>query len=209
MKLSSIHFIFRHDKQPPPVQAMPNYFKYLQTQFDPAGLESSIWCICLQKWNINHDSLYSPDSYVKQYPSWDSYCRMLKRSSLLSVIYADDIHWAYLLCLSCNLPTSLCWPLVCQHKHNSDDMHPPPLNAPAQLWEGFTINSTKDRRGEHIYKNKNESRKKTTAHTQTFTNQRYKTTRRMKGKRAPNTDFRGLKKKIRKISLHKGHLYWF
>lgn len=42
------------------MQAIPNYLKYLQSQFDP-GSESSASAAC-RKWNISHDSLYGPDS---------------------------------------------------------------------------------------------------------------------------------------------------
>lgn len=86
-----------------------------------------------QPWlTLQSRQLWQSSSSVNQYVSWDTYRSMIKRNSLLTVIYTDNVHWAYLLCFSCNLPTSLCCPLVCRHKHT---LKP----APPQLWEGFTM----------------------------------------------------------------------
>ncbi len=136
------------------MQAVPNYFKYLQTQFDP-GSESSLatqdnimrssWGICLQRvkhqpWlTLQSRQLWRSLCCVNQYASWDTYCRMIKRKSLLSVSYTDDVHWAYLLCFSCNLPTSLCCPLVRRHTYSGDYTHTNQCNLWLQLAQRTTL----------------------------------------------------------------------
>ena len=104
------------------MQSIPNYFRYLQTHFDSwsepfcatqENIQRSRWGIHLQRekyqpWLTPQSrQLWQPQCRVNQYTSWDTYCRMIKRNSLLSVIDADDARWAYLLCFSSNLPTSV------------------------------------------------------------------------------------------------------
>lgn len=120
IKLPNIQFIIQDGKHHP-LGDYTHHLKYLHTQFDPGSESSSATQenYCLQK--VKYQPWLTPQSRqlwqsqcnVNQYVSWDTYRRMIKGNSLLSVIYTDNVHWAYLLCFSCNLPTSVCCVLWC------------------------------------------------------------------------------------------------
>lgn len=186
MKLSDIQLIIQHGKHHWQLCTLR------QTIFSIYKHSLSSWGISLQKvkhlpWlSLQCRQLWQSLCHGNQYASRDKYSSVIKRNILHSVAYADDVHWAYLLCFRCNLPTSLCCPLVCRHKCNSEYMHINQCeNAQAQLWGGFTAKATGVRSGNcgvHLQDRHKWEWTETTVYTQTFTNQHTKTTRGTKGK---------------------------
>lgn len=92
-KLSNIHSVIEHGKQPLSRQSAPDYFHYLQAWYDHAGLEFSVTAINIKRnfCQICEISILTrcagPDRYLEPSPSRDTCCR-IKRDGLLSVSYA-------------------------------------------------------------------------------------------------------------------------
>lgn len=92
-KLSNIHSVIQHGKQPLSMQPAPDYFHYLQVWYDHTGLEFSVTAINIKRniCQICEISILTlcagPDRYLEPSPSRDTCCR-IKRHGLLSVTYA-------------------------------------------------------------------------------------------------------------------------
>ena len=101
------------------IQAIAKYLEYLQTQFDPRSesssdtqknLRKSIRGIRLQKMK------YQPWLTLQSRQLWHSIDTQAKTHTARpsrGIAYLVSSHWDYLLCFSCNLPTSLSAVLWC------------------------------------------------------------------------------------------------